>query len=103
MEVRLADSALADLADIVAWYTRDGAPEVGLRLTRQILERIERLADHPRLGRMVPEFGQEALRELIYPPFRIVYRRDADVLRVVRVWRGERLLRLPDDDSEDYQ
>ena len=97
----MSDSALADLEDILAWYARDGAPEVGLRLTRRILERIEHLADHPRMGRMVPEFGQEALRELIYPPFRIVYRHDADVLRVVRVWRGERLLRLPDDGRED--
>ena len=98
MEVRLADSALADLEGILAWYAREGAPEVGQRLTRRILDRIERLVDNPRLGRMVPEFGQEALRELVYSPFRIVYRHDADGLRVIRVWRGERLLRLPDDD-----
>ena len=101
MEVRLADSALADLADILAWYARDGAPEVGLRLTRRIMEHIERLADHPEMGRMVPEFGQRTLRELIYPPFRIVYRHDPDLLRIVRVWRGERLLRLASDDGEN--
>ena len=64
---------MADLADILAWYASDGVPEVGLRLIRRILERIELLADHSEMGRMMPEFGQRTLRELIYPPFRIVY------------------------------
>ncbi|MDJ0891444.1 MAG: type II toxin-antitoxin system RelE/ParE family toxin, partial [Gammaproteobacteria bacterium] len=32
------------------------------------------------------------LRELIRPPFRIVYRRDPKHVRVVRVWRSERPL-----------
>jgi hypothetical protein len=43
-------------------------------------------------GRIVPEFDQPFLRELIRPPFRIVYRRDPKHVRVVRVWRSERLL-----------
>ena len=29
------------------------------------------------------------------PPFRIVYRRGTDAVQVVRVWRSERLLKLP--------
>lgn len=100
MEVRLADSAVADLSDILAWYARDGASEAGSRLVRRIMERIEHLSDHPEMGRMVPEFGQRTLRELLHPPFRIVYRHDPGVLRVVRIWRGERLLRLPDDEGQ---
>ena len=43
---------------------------------------------------MVPEFGLVQLREIIHPPFRIVYRFDGDRVRVVRVWRSERLLDL---------
>lgn len=50
------------------------------------------------MGRMVPEFGQPFLRELIQPPFRIVYRRDKGRVRVVRVWRSERLLQLGSGD-----
>ena len=67
------------------------------RLIRRILERVEQLVEHPDLGRSVPEFGQAALRELTHQKFRIVYRRDQDAVRVVRVWRGEHLLRLTDD------
>ena len=92
--IRLAASALADLEDIRDWYSEQGTPEVGRHLVGGIVDRIEALADHPDLGRVVPEFEQPFLRELIHPPFRIVYRRDADILRIVRVWRGERRLRL---------
>jgi toxin ParE1/3/4 len=48
---------------------------------------------------VVPEFAQCNLRELIVPPFRIVYRCEARHMRMVRVWRSERLLILPDADS----
>jgi toxin ParE1/3/4 len=93
--IHLAESALDDLHGIMEWYFERGVPDVGQRLVRDILEQIEVLADHPDAGRVVPEFGQPFLRELIRPPFRIVYRRDREAVRVVRVWRSERLLRLP--------
>ena len=35
------------------------------------------------------------LRELIHPPVRMVYRRDLEHVRIVRIWRSERLLRRP--------
>ena len=97
--VRLAESALVDLESIRAWYAEQGVPEVGERLLGEIVTRIEALADHPDLGRIVPEFDQPFLRELIRPPFRIVYRRDLKQVRVVRVWRSERLLDVPDEDA----
>jgi toxin ParE1/3/4 len=52
------------------------------------------------MGGVVPEFDQPFLRELIQPPFRIVYRRDPQRVRIVRVWRSERLLHLPRADQE---
>ncbi|AUB85193.1 type II toxin-antitoxin system RelE/ParE family toxin [Candidatus Thiodictyon syntrophicum] len=93
--VSFAESALSDLAGIQEWYAEEGVPEVGDRLVAEIFERVEVLADHPDIGRVVPEFDQAFLRELIHPPFRIVYRRDPLRVRIVRVWRSERLLRLP--------
>ena len=95
--VAFAESALRDLEGIRAWYAEQGVPEVGDRLVAEIFQQLERLVDHPELGRVVPEFDQPFLRELIHPPFRIVYRRDPVRVRVVRVWRSERLLRLSPD------
>lgn len=92
--IRIAESALTDLESIRTWYAEQDVPEVGVRLTGEIVASIEALADHPDMGRVVPEFNQPFLRELIRPPFRIVYRRDTKHVRVVRVWRSERLLRI---------
>jgi toxin ParE1/3/4 len=93
--IGLAESAVRDLEGIREWYQDQGVPEVGERLILEIFERIETIAEHPEIGRIVPELGQAFLRELIHPPLRIVYRLDPGRVRIVRVWRGERLLRLP--------
>jgi toxin ParE1/3/4 len=93
--ISFAASAVADLEAILAWYAGQQAPEVGERLLRDVVTQVERLADFPESGRVVPEFGLVQLREIIHPPFRIVYRFGEDRVRVVRVWRSERLLELP--------
>lgn len=97
VRIRFAESARRDLEAVRGWYAERGVPDVGMRLVAEIIDRVQSLADHPDLGRVVPEFGQTFLRELVHPPFRIVYRRESDAVRIVRVWRGERRLRLPDD------
>lgn len=97
--LRFAESALVDLEALRTWYAEQGVPAVGERLVREIIASIEALALHPDLGRVVPEFEQEFLRELILPPFRIVYRRDPKHIRIVRVWRSERRLEVPSEDS----
>ena len=98
--INFAESALSDLEEIRDWYAEQGVPEVGNRLVAEVFEQVESLVHHPDMGRIVPEFGQPLLRELIHPPFRIVYRRERDRVRVVRIWRSERLLRLSPDDSD---
>ena len=96
MEVRLAASALTDLADIQRYYAEQGVPDVGTRQTAELLTHIEHLETHPDIGRIVPEFNTPNLRELIHPPFRIVYWRGHERINIVRVWRSERLLRMPE-------
>ena len=93
--VTFAESAMKDLEDLQAYYVGEGAPDAGVRLTGEIISRIERLRAHPVSGRVVPEFNVDHLREIIYPPFRIVYRLDKNKVRIVRIWRSERLLKMP--------
>ena len=90
-----AESAVSDLEDILAYYKEQASPDTGRRLVEEIIAQTERLALYPDSGRVVPEFGLEQLREIIHPPFRIVYRCEKNKLRIVRVWRSERLLKLP--------
>ncbi len=94
-QVTFALSAANDLGAIRDWYAEQQVPDVGERLLREIVSEVERLAEFPESGRIVPEFRVGHLREIIHPPFRIVYRLDEEGVRVVRVWRSERLLRMP--------
>jgi plasmid stabilization system protein ParE len=97
--VTFAASAVADLEAIRQWYTDQSVPTVGESLVREIVAQVERLAEFPESGRVVPEFDTPRLREVIHPPFRIVYRLDEERVRVVRVWRSSRLLDEPSDED----
>ena len=90
--IRFAESAITDLQAIRIWYADQGVSDVGDRIVEAIITRIEALRDHPEMGRIVPEFDRPFVRELIHPPFRIVDRLESKRVRIVRVWRSERLL-----------
>ena len=92
--ITFAESALTDHQELQTWYAEQLVPEVGQRFISEIIAKVELLRRSPEMGRMVPEFDVPDLRELIHPPFRIVYRREPGKVRIVRVWRSERLLKL---------
>jgi len=94
-KITFAASAVKDLEAIRTWYVDQQAPAVGERFLREVISQVERLVDFLESGRIVPEFGIMNLREIIYSPFRIVYRLDKSRVRIVRVWRSERLLKMP--------
>jgi len=93
--IEFAESALVDLEAIHAWYVDQGVAEVGMRLIGEIIDKVEQLATFPESGRIVTEIGTTTVRELIHPPFRIVYRLGETRIWIVRVWRSERLLKMP--------
>jgi plasmid stabilization system protein ParE len=99
VKITIARSALSDLHEIKAYYLEQGSPDIGQKFVTAILKSVQRLRDHPDSGRKVPEFDQEHIREIIHPPFRVVYLRDVSSVNLVRVWRSERLLSLPDEET----
>jgi len=94
--ISFATSALRDLEEVLEYYKEQKVPHIGKKLVAKVIGDIELLMHQPEIGRIVPEFEQDFLRELIRPPFRIVYRKDENKIRIVRVWRNERLLILPE-------
>ena len=86
-----AESANNDLKQIVSFIAiddSDAAEKFGL----SIVDQIEALSMHPRLGRIVPEEQIEEIRELIFSPYRIVYEiyEKEKVVYIVRVWHSAR-------------
>ena len=92
IKISFTASALGDLKDVLEYYRDQQAPSIGEKLVVDVIKDIELLVEQPDMGRIVPEFELEYLRELIRPPFRIVYRRDKNKVRIVRTWRSERLM-----------
>jgi plasmid stabilization system protein ParE len=96
MELRIAQSALEDLQAIQEHYIEEGVPHIGDEYVTAILEHAEMLVRHPDAGRIVPELGLNHIRELIHSPFRVVYLRQMTEVVLIRVWRSERQLELPE-------
>ena len=94
MNISFSESGLSDLEDIKQYYLEQGVPHIGQEIVTSIFSHVQTLSDHPEIGRIVPEFGEERIREIIHSPFRIVYLRDTNSIQIIRVWRSERLLSL---------
>jgi plasmid stabilization system protein ParE len=84
-------SAQLDLKDIVGFIAED-SPSAARRFAKSLLQVVERLADFPESGRIVPEFNDPAIREVIRRPCRLVYRinREEHTIAIVRVWHAAR-------------
>jgi len=95
VEILIINSAFSDLGAIKDYYSEQGVPHVAHDIISSIFEHIQSLTDHPSIGRLVPEFDDETIREIIHPPYRIVYLLDVKVIQIIRIWRSERLLKLP--------
>jgi len=88
VRVRWTRPALDDLLAVFRYVAHDN-PEAAYRLRDRLREATGPLADHPRLGRVVPEIGDETVRELVRGSYRIQYR-VAGEIHVLAVVEGHR-------------
>jgi len=90
-EVIWAPSARLDLKELAS-YIAESRPTVAVHFIKQVFHIVEHLADFPESGRVVPEFDDPNIREVIRRPCRIVYRiksRERTV-EIARVWHAAR-------------
>lgn len=94
VKIGLTESAYLDLRDIES-YVSQSSHRMGRSFTNKILKKIEMLYEHPRIGRKVPEFNQDNIRELIQGKYRIVYRiKDDSLIEILRIVHGSKLIDL---------
>jgi toxin ParE1/3/4 len=77
----LALERVAEIAEGIA-IDRPLAAEAWVE---EILSAVERLADFPESGRVVPEVRREEIREVIQGDYRIIYRTDPDQVSILTV------------------
>lgn len=91
-EVIWAEPALNDL-DAIADYIALDNPDAARRLVEKILEHVDHLEKHPRLGSKPEELKGWRYLQIVEPQCRIFYREDSGRVLIVHVMRTERLLR----------
>jgi addiction module RelE/StbE family toxin len=79
-----SDLAIDDLKSIHEYISKD-SPRYADKMIERILKRVEQLENFPQSGRVVPEFNQKTLRELIQDNYRIVYTIEDQFVAISRV------------------
>jgi|SRR4030042_3329131 len=75
-------------------YIADDSIRYATITTNKIYNRVQPIADNPYIGRMVPEFDEKKIREIIEGNYRIIYRIKSDVqVDILRVYHTSRLLK----------
>jgi plasmid stabilization system protein ParE len=85
-------SALRDARDLRDYIARDSQAYAD-RFVERTIEAVEKAARFPRIGRRVPEADDDAIREILYGKYRIVYRIEPDRILVLMVIHGARDLK----------
>ena len=76
------DLAIDDLKSIHDYISLDSRV-YARRQVSKIIKRVEQLQSHPQSGRIVPEFSNENIRELIEGSYRLVYKIIDDKIKTV--------------------
>ncbi len=85
--------AAEDVEAIKAYVARDSERYASL-LAERLVAAVGRLELFPHSGRVVPEVGDESLREVLYGNYRLVYRLHVESVEVITVYHAARLLRV---------
>ena len=84
--------SINDLKEIFGYISMDSIRYATITVNK-IYRRTQIITDNPFIGRIVPEYNDKLLRELITDNYRIIYRIKSDIqVDILRVFHSARLL-----------
>ena len=83
--------AIKDLEGICEYIGKDSEYYAKF-FAQKIVAMIEKIPEFPEIGRIVPEYNQSNLRERILRNYRIVYRLKPELVEIVTIFHGAKLL-----------
>ena len=90
--LRWTAQAVKDVETICEFIAKDSIVYAHL-FAKDILQTVKRLAKFPKSGRIVPEFSNENIREIILGNYRIIYRIKNNIIEILTVYHSARLLK----------
>ncbi|MDO9107274.1 MAG: type II toxin-antitoxin system RelE/ParE family toxin [Methylovulum sp.] len=85
--------AIEDLDSIVAYIAKD-SHFYAKAVANKILTVAKELPEQPYIGRVVPEMGNEKIRERFVYSYRLIYQINTDNILIVAIIHGKRLLEI---------
>jgi plasmid stabilization system protein ParE len=92
----LAVTRVEEIVDLIAM----DRPRAAEQWAVGVFDFVDKLERSPKRGRVVPELGREEIREIRYGQYRILYRLDPDLIAILTVRHGRRLLDLGEVEAE---
>ncbi|QDV75805.1 type II toxin-antitoxin system RelE/ParE family toxin [Botrimarina mediterranea] len=78
-----------DWMQLIDSYLGEVSPQAAVRTLEGILQQVEMLGDHPRIGGRLPKWDPREVRSKLYGKYQIIYEVDADDgVRVLAVIHG---------------
>ncbi len=85
-----------DRASEIAEYIASDKPAAAEKWISTLFSKVEKLASSPKIGRVVPEIGDQRFREMIYGNYRIIYRIEKKQLSILTIRHGKQILPIED-------
>ena len=95
IKVLWAENAIQDLVGIRTFIAQDSI-ERAEKWIFELYTAGENLSKFSGRGRIVPEFNQENLRELLIENYRLIYRIKPTTVEIITVFEGHRQLKAKD-------
>lgn len=83
--------SIENLEDILNYISKN-SPLYTPVFVQKIISSVDRFIDFPLSGRVVPEYNDENIREIIFHNYRIVYRVNSNNVEIILVVHGARLI-----------
>ena len=96
-QVVWSSKALEDVEAIAIYISRDSTAYAAA-VVQRIIDVTRHLSNFFFSGRIVPEFGDDTIREKFVYSYRIIYRIQGETLTIAAVIHGKRLLDKLDTD-----
>ena len=88
--IRWTEQAVDDLEAIRGYVARDSEHYAAL-LVERLIASLDSVVAFPEIGRIVPEYGRQDLRELVVGLYRVVYRLTNGHAELLTVFHSARL------------
>lgn len=95
--VRWSLPARKDLKQIYDYIAKD-SKYYAKNVAQNLAEKTELLAEFPEMGRIVPEIGEDSVRELFVYSYRLIYEVSPDGIEILAIVHGKKDF-SPDDIS----